>query len=73
MAADSGNNRVCLLSPNQLVLLRELIGEEGSDYRLWKPYRALIEPASGRLYVGSSNGQILVFHVMHSHTATLCA
>jgi len=64
IAADSGNNRICLFSPNKLVLLRELISEEGSDYRLWEPYRALIEPKSGHLYVGTNDGWILVFHVM---------
>ena len=67
IAADSGNNRVCLFSPNQLLMLRELITEKGNDndYRLWQPYRVLIEPTSGRLYVGSNDGWILVFHVMH--------
>jgi len=66
IVADSGNNRVCLFSPSQLVLLRELISEQGSGYQLWQPYRALIEPASGRLYVGSNNGHIHVFDVMRN-------
>jgi len=73
IAADSGNNRVCLFSPNQLVLLRELISEEGSDYQLWEPYRALIDPLSGRLYVGSNDGWILVFDVMRGRPTTLRA
>jgi len=65
IAADSANNRVCLFSPNQLVLLRELVSEQGTDYKLRQPYRALIEPTSGRLYVGSNDGHIHVFSIMH--------
>jgi len=64
IVADSGNNRVCLFSPSQLLLLRELISEQGSGYHLWQPYRVLIHPASGRLYVGSNDGHIYVFNVM---------
>lgn len=64
IVADSDNNRICLFSPSQLVLLRELIKQQGSDYQLWQPYRALIEPASGLLYVGSNDGHLYVFRVM---------
>ena len=71
IAADSRNDRVCLLSPNQLLLLRELIPEEGTGYSLWQPYRALIELASGRLYVGSNDGWILVFQVVRERPAAV--
>jgi len=64
VVADSANNRVCLFSPSQLVLLRELVSEQGTEYQLRQPYRALIDPASGRLYVGSNNRHIHVFSVM---------
>lgn len=71
IVADSGNHCICLFSPSQLVMLRELISEQGSDYRLWEPYRALLEPASGRLYVGSNDGHIHIFNVMHKRPAAL--
>ena len=71
VVADSGNNRVCLFSPNQLLMLRELISEEGNDYRLWQPYRALIQPASGLLYVSSNDGHIYLFRVMRKRPAAL--
>jgi len=71
VVADSANNRVCLFSPNQLVLLRELICKEGSDYQLVEPYRALLDQASGHLYVGSNDGHIHVFRVMHKCRAAL--
>ena len=64
IVADSGNNRVCLFSPTQLLLLRELISDQGNGYQLREPYRALIQPESGCLYVGSNDGHILVFRVM---------
>jgi len=69
VVADSANNRVCLFSPNQLVLLRELISKEGNDYQLWQPYRALIDPASGHLYVGSNDGHIYDFRVLRKRAA----
>jgi len=71
VVADSGNNRVCLFSPSQLVLLRELISKQGSDYQLREPYRALIEPTSGHLYVGSNDGHIHVFRVMRKRPAAI--
>ena len=71
VVADSGNNRVCLFSPSQLLMLRELIRKQGSDYQLLEPYRALIEPVSGHLYVGSNDGHIHVFRVMRNSPAAL--
>jgi len=71
IVADSGNNRVCLLSPNQLVLLRELITEQGNGYHLWEAYRAIIDSPSGRLYVGTNDGYILVFRIMRKRPAVL--
>jgi outer membrane protein assembly factor BamB len=65
VVADSGNNRVCLLSPRRLIWLRNLTANVhwGSGLSLQEPYRALIEPDTGRLYIGSNNGHILVLQV----------
>jgi len=71
VVADSGNDRVCLFSPSRLLLLRELVSSEANGYELWQPYRALIEPASGRLYVGTNDGFIFVFRAMHKCPAAV--
>ena len=57
--ADSGNSRVVLLSPG-LVYLRELLGEKDE---VFEPYRVLLDEASGFLYVGTNDSQLLVFSV----------
>ena len=59
LVADSGNHRICLMSPH-LVRLRDLLTESDG---IFEPYRIVLDLALGRLYVGTNSKKIFVFRI----------
>lgn len=59
LVADSGNDKIVLLSPNLYFLTDLLTGDDGLD----QPYRVAVDEATGRLYVGMNSGHLLIFKI----------